>query len=798
MTTLEDNNLSLAEMNCSCGAELFDFETTEELEPLSQQLIGQDRAVKAMDIGLQVEQEGYNIFMSGITGTGRTTYAKRLARQKSEEEPPPQDICYVYNFSESEKPRVLVLPAGVGSDLKDDMEELVEELKEEIPQAFNGEEFEEQKSEIMSSYQKKSNKLMEEFRQEAKEEGFKLENTPQGLMPVALNEDEEKISQEEFQELDEEEKEELRKKSQEIQSELDQVMRKIRNLKEEAHQELNDLEKQIAFSVIQPIIAGMEEKYSDCQPVIDYLEAVKEDITENLDQFKNDKTNKSSQAKSQLMAMRGQKKDKNFFHRYEVNLFVNNEDAEGAPVVYESNPTYYNLFGKIEGKTQFGMISTDFTMIKKGAIHKANGGYLILKAKDVLSKFRAWESLKRVLINQEAVVENIGEEYQRIPITTLKPEAIDLNVKVIMIGSPLLYQLLYHYDEEFKKLFKVKADFDVEMERSQDNMKKFASFISHISRKEDLKHFTVGAVGKIIEYSSRLTGDNNKLSTRFNKLLELIYEADAWSEETEYVEADDVITAISEKEYRDNLAEEKVQEMIEKDHILIDTTGEKVGQINGLAVYQTGQYSFGRPTKITARTFVGQNGLVNIEREVDMSGKIHNKGVMILSGFLGGKYAQDKPLSLSASLTFEQNYGGVDGDSASCAELISLLSSLSEIEINQQLAITGSLNQKGEVQPIGGVNQKIEGFYKTCQQKGLTGEQGVVIPQQNVDNLMLKDEVLTAVEDEEFNIYAVEEIDEAIEIMMTEEADKVHSKVQDKLEEYANKAKKAASNGDEE
>ena len=798
MTTVEDNNLALSELNCSCGTEVFDFETTEELEPLSEQLIGQDRAVRAMDIGFDVDQDGYNIFMSGITGTGRTTYAKRLARNKSEDEATPQDICYVYNFSESEKPNVLLLPAGVGSDLKKDMEDLIDELKEEIPQAFQGEEYEEQKQEIMSSYQKESNKLMEEFRAKAREESFKLENTPKGLMPVALNEEGEKIKQEEFQELDEDEKEELREKSQSLKSELDQVMRKIRNLKDEAHEELNDLEKKIAFSVIQPLIAGMEEKYSGCQTVIDYLEEVKEDITENLDKFKDDQKKKKTQAKNQLMMMRGQKKEENFFHRYEVNLFVNNEDTEGAPVVYESNPTYYNLFGKIEGKTQFGMISTDFTMIKKGAIHKANGGYLILKAKDVLSKFRSWESLKRVLVNQEAVVENIGEEYQRVPITTLKPEAIDLDLTVIMIGSPLLYQLLYHYDEEFQKLFKVKADFDVEMERTADNMQKFAAFISHVSRKEDLKHFTSDAVSKIIEYSSRMTGSNNKLSTRFNQLLELIYEADAWSEDTEYVEFDDIVTAIEEKEYRDNLAEEKVQEMIEKDHILIDTEGERVGQINGLAVYQTGQYSFGRPTKITARTFVGKSGLVNIEREVDMSGKIHNKGVMILSGFLGGKYAQDKPLSLSASLTFEQNYGGVDGDSASCAELISLLSSLAEIEINQQLAITGSLNQKGEVQPIGGVNEKIEGFYKTCKEKGLTGEQGVVIPHQNVDNLMLKQEVLDAINEGEFSIYSVQEIDEAIEIMMTAEADDIHQAVQDKLEEYADKAKQTGNEEDEE
>ncbi|MGM0502571.1 MAG: Lon protease family protein, partial [Bacillota bacterium] len=639
----------------------------------------------------------------------------------------------------------------------------------------------------MSSYQQESNKLMEEFRKEAHEQGFELENTPQGLVPVALNEEGEPINQDDYQQLDEERKKNLREKSQQLQNELDKVLRKIRKLKDKAHDELHDLEKKIAFSVIQPIIAGLEEKYSDCQAVIDYLEEVKEDITNNLDQFKQMDKKNNGKGKSPFSFMKKGKKE-DFFNRYEINLFVNNEDAEGAPVVYESNPTYYNLFGKIEGKTQFGMVSTDFTMIKKGAIHKANGGYLILKAKDVLSKFRSWESLKRVLINQESVVQNIGEEYQRIPITTLKPEAIDLDVKVIMIGSPLLYQLLYNYDEEFKKLFKVKADFDVEMERNEDNMIKFASFIAHISNKEDLKSFTVGAVSRVIEYSSRLTGDRNKLSTRFNELLELIYEANAWAEDEQSIAESDVIKAINEKEYRDNLAEEKVQEMIEKEHILIDTAGTSLGQINGLAVYQTGQYSFGRPTKITARTFVGQSGLVNIEREVDMSGKIHNKGVMILSGFLGGKYAQDKPLSLAASLTFEQNYGGIDGDSASCAELIALLSSLSEVEVDQQLAITGSLNQKGEVQPIGGVNQKIEGFYKTCKLKGLTGEQGVIIPQQNKDNLMLKEEVIAAVENEEFNIYSIKDIDQAIEIMMAQPAAEIHQKVQEKLEDFAEKA----------
>lgn len=399
--------------------------------------------------------------------------------------------------------------------------------------------------------------------------------------------------------------------------------------------------------------------------------------------------------------------------------------------------------------------------------------------------------MKRILLNQEIVVENIGEQYRSMPITTLKPEAIPVDIKIIMIGNPYIYQLLYNYDEEFKKLFKVKADFDVQMERSEENMEKFASFISSISDSEDIRHFTVGAVSRIIEYSSRLTDDREKLSTQFNEILELLFEANAWAEmenDDEYINRNDVIKAIEEKEYRYNLTEEKIQEMIDRGHILVDVEDKEVGQINGLSVYQTGQYSFGRPTRITARTFLGQKGVVNIEREVDMSGKIHNKGVMILSGFLGGKYAQKQPLSLSASLTFEQNYGGIDGDSASCAELIALLSAIADIPVKQDLAITGSMNQKGMVQPIGGVNEKIEGFYKVCKLKGLTGSQGVVIPKQNEDNLMLKPEIVEAVSSGEFNIYSVEEIDEAIELMMGVEAEKVHSQVEEELKQMANKA----------
>ncbi|MCK8823974.1 Lon protease family protein [Fuchsiella alkaliacetigena] len=791
----EKKELEVTQLKADCQLDSFDFETTEEIDPFVDELIGQDRAVKAMDLGLRMEQEGYNVFISGATGTGRTTYAKTLAEKKSKTQEVPDDLCYVYNFNDSQQPKALQLPAGTGVHLQKDMEQLIKELRAEIPEAFVGEEYEEKKKQIMNDYQQQSTEIMNKFKEDIKERGFVLQNTAHGLLPVPINEAEEPIDQDEFKELAEDKKKAIQEESQKIQNELEQIMNKIRNLKSKAQEKLESEEKKIALAVIQPIIANLENKYYDCEQILDYLQEVQQDIIENLSEFKKQR----KEEQSQKMALLQKKKDpESFFIRYQVNLLVDNQDTEGAPVVCESNPSYYNLFGKIEGKSELGTITTDFTMIKPGAIHKANGGYLIMRAKDLFTKIFSWETLKRTLINQEVVVENIGEQYRTVPIASLKPEAIPLDLKVIMIGNPIIYQLLYHYDEDFKKLFKIKADFDVEMKRDQENLQKFASFVTSISQREGIRHFTCSAVGRIVEYSSRLTGDRTKISTKFNEIMELLFESEAWAEDDkEYIEQEDVVKAIQEKELRSNLVEEKLQEMIDRGNILVDVAGQVEGQINGLAVYQTGQYSFGRPVRITAQTFVGKKGVINIEREVKMSGKIHNKGVMILSGFLGGKYAQERPLSLSASLAFEQNYGGIDGDSASCAELIALLSAISGLPVEQGLAITGSMNQKGEVQPIGGVNEKIEGFYEVCKLKKLTGEQGVIIPAQNEDNLMLKDEVVEAVEAGDFHIYSVEKIDEAIEIMLATEAEEVHQQIRERLDELATKAAEFAKGNQE-
>ena len=778
--------LSAEELRCLCLSEELDFKTTDDLDKYEEDIIGQRRAVEAVDFGCTIDREGYNIFMAGIPGTGKKTYARKIANKKADKLETPDDLIYIFNFSNSENPKALTIPAGRGKHLRDEMERMVEELKEEIPNQFEGEEFEEKRNEIMAEYQRKSNKMMEDFDQEIREEGFMLQNTKQGPVPVPLDENGEPLEQDDYQKYDEEKRQEIRNKSQDIKKRLEKLLRKIREMKEEAQDEMDDLKSKMGLAVVQPIIDQLKHRFSDCgEEIIEYFNDVQEDILENLDQFMED------QKENQLPFPVQFQGDDNFFSRYKVNLLVDNSKTEGGPVIHETNPTYYNLFGKIEGKSQMGTITTDFTMIKAGAVHKANGGYLVLQARDVLTNPFSWETLKRALINQELKVENIGEQYRTFPISSLKPEPFDIDVKVILIGNPYIYRLLYHYDEEFKKLFKIKAHFDIEMERNHENMTKFARFIASVSDREGLKHFTADAVSKIIEYSSRLTGDTKKMSTRFNKIMELLYESNTWAEleENEFVEADNILRAIDKKEDRSNLTEEKIQEMIERDHLMIDVTGEETGQINGLSVYQNGEYSFGRPSRITCQTYLGQEGVVNIEREAKMSGKIHDKGVLILSGYLGGKYAQEKPLSLSASIAFEQSYSGVDGDSASCAELLTIISSVTGLPLRQDLAITGSMNQRGKVQPIGGVNHKIEGFYQVCESRDLTGEQGVVIPEQNKENLMLKDKIVDSVESGEFNVYTITEIDEAIELFFDRPAEEVHEAVIEALDEMAENLK---------
>lgn len=740
-----------------CDDKIFDFKTTEEVLP-QEGIIGQERAVKAVEFGLKVKRHGYNIFMTGITGTGKFSYAQNYVKEVAKDESVPEDWCYVYNFENPYEPKALNFPFGKGKDFCEDMEELIEDLKVEIPRAFEGEEYEKEKAEILKEFQQQRNELMEELSKIAQEKGFALKRTPTGFVTIPIV-DEKQLSQKEFDQLEEDVKEDLEEKMNEVQLKSMEVTRKILNAEKEVKDKLKQLEKKIGLFAVGHLIDDLKEKYKDYSKVQDYLEEVKEDVLENLDDFKAEEGEQST--------FPWMKKPKVAEERYRVNLLVDRSESLGAPVVIETNPTYYNLVGKVEYESQFGMVSTDYTMIKPGAIHRANGGYLILQAMDLLTNFRSWDALKRVLKNKELQIENLQEQMGLVAMSTLRPEPIPVNVKVIIIGNPFIYRLLYYYEEDFRKLFKIKADFDVEMKRDEDNINLMAGFVSNQCQMEGLRSFESSAVARLVEHSSRLAGHQGKLTTKFNDIIEIIHEADGWAalDNSEHVEARHIKKAIEEKVYRSNKMEMKIREMFQEGKYLLDVEGEKVGQVNGLSIIDQGDYTFGKPNRITAAVYLGKRGIMNIEREAKLSGKIHNKGVLILGGYLAEKYAQEIPLTLSATLTFEQLYEGVEGDSASSTELYALLSSLSKLPLRQDIAATGSVNQKGEIQPVGGINEKIEGFYAVCKAKGLTGQQGVIIPYQNMNNLMLSDEVVEAVEKGEFNLYQVRTIDEGIEIL---------------------------------
>ncbi|MGB9779683.1 Lon protease family protein [Caldanaerobacter sp.] len=756
--------------------QILGFETTEDLPPLKG-IIGQDRAQEAMDFGVRVKQKGYNIFITGVTGTGRTSFAATYIKEVARKEKKPNDWIYVYNFEKPSQPVAIELPPGLGKEFKKDMEEFVEQLQKDVPKAFESDSYEVQKGEIVKKYQEKKNELLESLNELAREYGFILKDTRTGLISIPVI-DGRQISQEEFQELDEEVRKSIEKRAAEFEVKAMQVWKEMQLLDKQAREEIKKLDNDIGLFAVGHLIDELKSKYAEYENIINYLESVKKDILDNIDSFK---TSESDGTPFPFL-----RKDKSFLKKYMVNLFVDNSNTEGAPVVFEYNPNYNNLVGNIEYESDFGVATTDFTKIKAGALHKANGGYLILQAKDVLSYPFAWDALKRSLKTEKIIIENISSQYGFLSISSLKPEPIRLSVKVVLIGTPYLYYLLYNYDEDFGKLFKVKVDFNEEMEFNEENIKKLASFIKTHCLEDNLKPFDKTAVAKVIEYGTRLSEDQNKLTTRFNEIVEVLYEADAWAniEGSEIVKETHVKKAIEEKIKRVNRLEEKILEYFKKDIYLIETTGERVGAVNGLAVIDLGDYQFGKPSKITVTTYPGEEGVVNIERESKMSGRIHDKGVMILTGYLGSKFAKDFPLTLSARIVFEQSYEGVEGDSASSTELYALLSSLSDVPIKQGIAVTGSVNQFGEIQPVGGVTYKIEGFYKVCKEKGLTGEQGVIIPYQNVSNLVLSDEVVEAVEKGVFHIYSVKTVEEGMEILTGKSFEEIYKRAYDKLKYY--------------
>ncbi len=757
------DKLAADELRIHCDLEELPFTTTAEVLPL-EGMIGQDRAVKAMEFGLQIKHAGYNIFMTGFTGTGKLSFALSAVNGIAAAEPKPDDWLYVHNFDNPGEPLALNLPAGEGFAFRRYTRELIEELKQAIPKAFDTEDYERQKGAYVKEFQAQRHTHLEELNRAAKEHGFALKRTSSGFVTIPLLEGEE-ISEEDYNRLDQAVKEEMEKKSTAVQLKAMEITRRIQSAERELKEKFKELDQKIAIAATGHLFNELLERYGGFPEVQRYLEALREDVLSNLDDFRADK----EEQPFPFPWMRSQSAEA---LRYKVNLIVDHRETRGAPVVYETNPSYYNLLGRLEYENRFGAVVTDFTMLRGGAFHRANGGYLILQANDILSGVQSWEVLKRALKNKEIRIEALGEQYALTTFSTLRPQPIPLQIKVIMIGNPMLYQMLYYYDEDFRKLFKIKADFDIEMEKHSENVAKMAGFIAYHCEQEKLRHFDRAAVAKIVEYSARLAEHQEKLSTRFNDIVELLYEADTWAglAGNSVTGAEHVEKALSEKISRSDKYEQKIQESIEKGQILLELEGTRTGQLNALTVINLGDYQFGRPARVTASVHPGRRGIVNIERESKLSGKIHDKGMLILSGYLGRRYGRTVPLNLSASLCFEQSYSGVDGDSASAAELFALLSSISGIPLKQGLAVTGSINQNGEIQPIGGVNSKIEGFFKACKNRGLTGEQGVIIPAGNRKNLMLCDEILAAVAAGEFHIYAIATADEGLALLTGTEA----------------------------
>lgn len=766
---LEKYRLPVERLTSPCNIEDLSFETTKDLEPL-QGIIGQNRGVQALTFGLKIQRKGYNIYVSGISGTGRSSYTKSITNEFANKLPIPNDWVYVYNFDNKYSPKALDLEPGFGTQFKNDVEDMVEKLKKFIPDTFKGVEYEVRRNEIVKVFQEKNQKVMDELNNKAREYGFSFRATENGLMTTPLKNGV-PMKQEEYASLSPQEIEDIMHRSNDLNINTIEIIDRFRMLEEELIERVKQLDRNICYDIINFEVNKIYRKYAQRKCIVEYINQLEGDIIENIEKFKGAYPETTDMQSGNPLDTTLNSSEE-FFNRYKVNLFIDNSRLEYAPIVDESNPTFNNLLGTIEYKNELGILKTDFMQIKPGALHLANGGFLIINTKELLNNALSWDILKRALKTEQINIENLNKQMGHVVASTLKPEPIPLDIKVILIGDNYTYNALYSYDDDFRKLFKVMAEFDVEMTKNQENVYKMAKFIADHCQKEGLKSFDKEAVARVVEYSSRLADHQEKLTSRFSKIVEILYEADLWAEDegATIIGKKHIEKAIREKVFRSGKYEEKLNEMFLDGTLLIDVDGERVGQINGLAVMGTGEYSFGKPSRITATTFSGEEGVINIEREANQSGNIHDKGVLTLSGYLGEKYAKFEPMGLSVSIGFEQNYSLIDGDSASSTELYAILSSISEVPIKQYIAVTGSVNQKGEIQPIGGVNEKIEGFFEICRAMGLTGKQGVMIPKQNIKNLMLKEDVLRAVGNNKFHIYAIATIDEGIEILTGREA----------------------------
>jgi lon-related putative ATP-dependent protease len=752
--------LSPNELRRICSPDFLQCKSTQDLTPL-QEIIGQERAVRALKFGLGIKEKGFNIYVAGYPGTGRTTAVKDFLSESAKTQPVPPDWCYVNNFEDEYVPQAIKLPAGKGKIFQKDMKTFVEDAKRALRKAFESEDYAEKRENTIKEVETQRKQLIEQLNNTAQKEGFAIQSTPIGFVIVPIIKGK-PVSEQELLSMPPKTRSEIQEKREKLESDLRNTMRQFMDLDRKAHEKLEKLNREIALYAVGHLVSELSERYKGFPDVASHLKEVQEDILNNIAQFVRGPQDNQQQMPFQLPWMREAP-----FKKYEVAVVVDNSEIEGAPVVTATNPTYLNLFGRIEREAQFGALITDFTMIRGGYLHKANGGFLIIPVEQLLTNSFSYEGLKLALKNENINIEQIEERYGFLSTKSLKPEPIPLDIKIVLIGDPRLYQQLYVLDKEFNKLFKVKAEFDTSMDRTEDCLEKYAAFVCALCEKEKLKHLDGSGLAKLIEHSSRLADDQMKLSTRFSEVADIAREANyyAQQEKTEFVNGEHVKKAIEEKIYRSKMIEEKIQEMIKRNFFLIDSENEKVGQVNGLSVASLGDFAFGIPSRVTVSIGLGKEGIIDIEREAKMGGPIHTKGVLILSGYLNEKFAKDKPLSLNARLVFEQNYEGVEGDSASSTELYSILSSMSGLPIKQSIAVTGSVSQKGEVQAIGGVNEKIEGFYEVCKAKGLNGKQGVMIPASNEQNLMLKEEVVEAVKEGKFHIYSVTNIDEGIEVL---------------------------------
>jgi predicted ATP-dependent protease len=772
----------------TCDPDALPFETTEQVEPL-QGPIGQPRAVESLSFGLDIEVPGFNVFISGRPGTGRTSILKTHLGRLATSRPTPGDWCYVHNFKDASRPVAISLAPGQACGFAEDMKRLVDEVRRDLARAFESKQFRQQQERTHHAVEELRDQLMQELSRRAEAAGFGISLTPSGpaIFPVLNGKP---MSQDEVALLPDDHRTRLMAQGEELSQALREVFEQVRQVEKETHERMTEQHRQLAGSTVAPLIEALQRKYAANSSIVDYLAQVQADvIAHDIDIWREasgeddppaQAANPSERPPAQLM-----------FERYRVNVVVDNSGGTGAPIVFESNPTYYNLFGRIEYQAHMGAMVTDFRQIKAGSLQRANGGYLVINAQDLVSSPFAWASLKRALTTGQARIENISEQYTLVPATSLRPDPIPLAVKVVLIGPAQVYYLLRFYDEDFPKLFRVRADFDTEVARDDASLGSYAAFISGQVRELKLRHFDRGAVAKVAEFGARLAEDQGKLSAAFNDVVDLLAEASyrAGTAGSQYVSAEHVTAAIQHKAYRSNLIEARLQEMVADGAILIDTDGERVGQVNGLSVLDVGDYSFGRPVRITAQTALGADGVMNIERETNLSGPLHTKGFLILTSLLLGRYGQDKPIALDARLTFEQTYDEVDGDSASCAELCCLLSSLSGLPLRQDVAITGSVNQLGEVQAIGGATRKVEGFFDLCAMRGLTGRQGVVIPAANVINLMLREDVVEAIREGRFHVWAVRSVDEAVSIPTGQPAETVNARVDQQLREFADRLK---------